>query len=838
MFRIDALDVGSTKYGDCLVCQIGAHKILIDGSHPGDQNAHPPTESIPAQMARVLGTQAPFTFDLLVVTHTHSDHIGCLPTLVGTGIVNATTALVADEKLGYGDIAIDEMASDTPQARAIELLRCDVDHAAMSDRELERLLAEVDGQFQTYSSMLGKLKAAGTKVIRYVSPASAKPVEKAFADIGFKVLGPTTRHLRICAEAIKQAGRKATDAFANIPSDRLEEVIALVRRVALTQLDALPSADSPGMGAAINNQSMVIAIRHAGVNCLLLGDMQLAAPEVSGLESQMAALNKKIAQNGPYDLVKTPHHTSYNGLSEAVLKSFGPSPALVHSGGSDDPGHPSKSALAVLKANTQKVRWARTDRNGLITCTVSNGKVALKLSRGQLNDSRVNPPHPDVEPAAAVERSIERAETPARELSPGAVTTSGDPRFVEIVARVPQRGARVRLDIVVEPASDGEEPPVEQTSEDPSRPKPLPAVRLAGGRTLPRLLFVTSSKGLVRNVGQAATDRAMEMIRSAGQTLVDLGANGDIKSAVTSVRSRISENEFAGVVLVGGPDIVPSERLDVLSSDLRQSIGSEVSQDADSFIVWSDDVYGDQQGDGDPEVPVSRVPDGRSAETLIGALSANAPVATLDRAGVRNLHRPFAKDVFSSLPGKRDLLSSHPSTSTSIVDGELRGTRVYFMLHGSDTDATKFWGEGEAGGYPVAVELASLPVTPGAVAFAGCCWGAMLADATASTRVTRIGGRTARDSIAVRFVGLGGVAFVGCTGSHYSPTVKPYKYFGGPLHEAFWSRLAAGDAPAAALLKAKHAFLAGMPHNQTGNDLLLGIEAKILRIFTCVGLGW
>src|SRR6188474_2571165 len=94
--RIDMLDVGKTKYGDCLLVRHDQRSILIDGAHPGD------TVSIRAQLASLLQHPPPFAVDLLVVTHCHLDHIGCLPALVTGGHLTAKVALVADEKLGWG----------------------------------------------------------------------------------------------------------------------------------------------------------------------------------------------------------------------------------------------------------------------------------------------------------------------------------------------------------------------------------------------------------------------------------------------------------------------------------------------------------------------------------------------------------------------------------------------------------------------------------------------------------------------------------------------------------------------------------------------------------------
>ena len=67
--------------------------------------------------------------------------------------------------------------------------------------------------------------------------------------------------------------------------------------------------------------------------------------------------------------------------------------------------------------------------------------------------------------------------------------------------------------------------------------------------------------------------------------------------------------------------------------------------------------------------------------------------------------------------------------------------------------------------------------------------------------------------------------------------VAPYQYFGGPMHQAFWSHYNEGVPPAKALFQARIDYLAGMPHGQIG-ALKRAIERKILKEYTCLGLGW
>jgi hypothetical protein len=57
------------------------------------------------------------------------------------------------------------------------------------------------------------------------------------------------------------------------------------------------------------------------------------------------------------------------------------------------------------------------------------------------------------------------------------------------------------------------------------------------------------------------------------------------------------------------------------------------------------------------------------------------------------------------------------------------------------------------------------------------------------------------------------------------------------MHSAFWRHYLDGKAPARALFDAKIEYVGGMPHKQSGVSAQ-AIEYKILRQYTCLGLGW
>jgi hypothetical protein len=249
-----------------------------------------------------------------------------------------------------------------------------------------------------------------------------------------------------------------------------------------------------------------------------------------------------------------------------------------------------------------------------------------------------------------------------------------------------------------------------------------------------------------------------------------------------------------------------------LPRSLRNQLGNTTS-DADNFIVWNDEGYGDRDGDALPELSMSRIPDAKSSKLLV------------------------AVGPYGLVAGTAPLLVSEPKGPPDIGSGNANGASVYVMLHGSDVDATRFWGEDE-GGTIETMNITNIPRASSGVVFAGCCWGALTVQTTASHAGSApLGVRTPGMSIALSYLHAGARAFVGCTGTHYSPTIAPYKYFGGPMHSAFWTRIKAGSAPARALFDAKLEYLQHMPHGQT-SAVAQAIEFKILKQFTCLGLGW
>ncbi len=57
------------------------------------------------------------------------------------------------------------------------------------------------------------------------------------------------------------------------------------------------------------------------------------------------------------------------------------------------------------------------------------------------------------------------------------------------------------------------------------------------------------------------------------------------------------------------------------------------------------------------------------------------------------------------------------------------------------------------------------------------------------------------------------------------------------MHTAFWSAYFGGAGPATSLFRAKMEYAKGLPHGQTALAAQ-AIEYKILRQYTCLGLGF
>lgn len=859
-FRLHVLDVGSTQYGDCELVQVGGKNILIDGAHTGDQKL------IVGQLAKILQKQPPFKIDLLIVTHCHVDHIGALPFLVEDNQLDVKWALLADPKLGWGrggghdggddggDAGIDAGAQPAPVNRLWAALREESRADEKDDAALAEFIDAAAKLEDRYNDMIDALRAAGTKVVLFnkQSGQGIADVAAAFAGVGMKILGPAEEHLDVCAAYIREVGRDAVDSITDALSvdERFDEVEAYRTMV--------ETIDQPGVGAALNDMTIVVSFERGGKKILLPGDMQFAESEVPDLDEHMDDLLQQVVDAGPYTVVKIPHHGSYNAFSDDVLAAFKDTELFCISTGSDSLRHPNPKTLALLKKNRNKIDWYRTDKNGRITFTFG-AQIEIEFEEGKKDDTTPNAR--DFVPA----RREEAVKGPETALGPSAATTpqpgggrgggGGGAGFQVQLDEITLRGFRfnipggAKIGFTMELTGAGA-----GGSDDDRGPDRISigGIRVANGRAIPKLLFATSRDALSRNIGQREADRVLGALRDSGAVVVDSLPRGlhDGLAGVERVRAELKRHYdpagkggVKGVVLLGGYDVVPPVRLDTLDPRLRAAIGADHG-DPDDFIVWSDAAYGCVDDDDIPELAVSRIPDGKSADLVIAAVQAGGagtgPSAgaggngAARAAGVRNIRRPFAQQIYAKIGGSGDMFTSRDVTYRDVAPPRLAARNVYLMLHGDFRDAKSFWGEGAA---REAVNVAS--TCPAGVVFTGCCWGALCSDTPAGMYQSDkpVSMRTPETSIALSFLMKGATAVVGCTGAHYSPLEPPYRYFGSPLHEGFFRHLDAGLAPAEALFRAKIEYLKDIPHGQEG-ALRQAIEYKVLRQYTCLGLGW
>jgi hypothetical protein len=353
-------------------------------------------------------------------------------------------------------------------------------------------------------------------------------------------------------------------------------------------------------------------------------------------------------------------------------------------------------------------------------------------------------------------------------------------------------------------------------------------------RSLPPLLFITNRQKLGGRIGDQTVTQIMESLAATGgAVLPDYSVDSITSSTLKPIRDILSSRpDIVGVVLLGGYDVIAPQTVDCLPTDLRQRISTVL--EPDNYVVWSDDAYSSRDDSYLPTLPVSRVPDGGSADFIKGCLF-RAPAVGINplRVGLRNVKRPLADAVYEKLPGTGRMYVSSPVVSGD-MSGHVVGQNVYIWLHGEWFDGKQFYGEssGADGSKQLIEALTVSSIIPGQTrnVLACACWGALLADTSAARMSGPFNSLMTNNSIALTFLAQGGCTYIGCTGAHYYPN-------GVPLHDAFWAQILGGQPASKAIFDAKVSFLKGIPHGNEG-DMQLAIELKVWREFTCLGLGW
>lgn len=248
------------------------------------------------------------------------------------------------------------------------------------------------------------------------------------------------------------------------------------------------------------------------------------------------------------------------------------------------------------------------------------------------------------------------------------------------------------------------------------------------------------------------------------------------------------------IQIIGDHDIIPF-------AELPNNTG-------DGDILYTDDVYADFTGDEVIDVPIARIPDGKSLDLLKRQLDRKSKPKP-GAFGLANSLRPYAGPIMDIFDDAADVYWSLPMTSDDFSVSDVDVEYVYFILHGSDSDTSVWWGDPTL---PIAFET-NLAACHGTL-LTGCCYGAYIID------------KIPADSICLRFLRSGIKAFIGCTGLHYSTFGTQTNDYGPLFHKLFFEYLMAGNRPSRAFLKTKRAYAELADSN---------IEDKILHEFVFYG---
>src|SRR2546428_4374507 len=275
--RITLLDVGEQKYGDSVLCEIAGLRIMIDGAHKGDDVRKVGHASIPDQLRTLTGAKSgPIALDLLVVTHMHDDHIGCLPELVGNRVITSKNTLALDSKWRW-ERAPDSAPQDAviTGARQVALALAEEPRSPdLSDAEILAFLADAGGLEDRYAGMLDELSRQG-QLYRYGTDDTT-PLEQAFRLVGLQLLGPSPTQLRITQQRINS---NTSDVFRAVSDalrvDATTNLADLYRRALFAQTGASDAAEvmdgRGGPGSSINLQSIITLLRFDKRKALLTG---------------------------------------------------------------------------------------------------------------------------------------------------------------------------------------------------------------------------------------------------------------------------------------------------------------------------------------------------------------------------------------------------------------------------------------------------------------------------------------------------------------------------------------------------------------------------------------
>lgn len=445
--EIHLLDVGTREYGDCIIVHNDEKRILIDGAHKGD------SVLLKKQMKAIFKEDGPYHFDLLVLTHLHDDHIGCLPELVKNEEITASKCLLMDPGYRWKQGANDSVISNDALVDAL----LEEDHSFLNDSELQEFIDGSGLLVDRYTEMIDKLKQDADKVMMFkgVDAHNYKLLEAEFKSFGLKILGPTKKHLDITRDALMGLVDTLTDivkssSFVDSAPNDIDRYRNLYSGGITDSAFAMDAVKNKG---SINDESIVLAFKSEGENswsAFLAGDMQFAVPEVDGLDEEMQKLLDKVNEN-KYDFIKTSHHTSYNGLNEEMLDAWiqKGTEFYGHSGGLYDKSHPEPGVLDALEERADQITFVRTDRNGLIkVANDENSVLSMWINKGEVNTFTKNKDKPRSNDAGLTKPAQEENKRAESKTGLFSQTAQPDGSHIQFAAVIPKdRSVRIIIEV-------------------------------------------------------------------------------------------------------------------------------------------------------------------------------------------------------------------------------------------------------------------------------------------------------------------------------------------------------------------------------------------------------
>lgn len=387
--KVNLLDIGTGsghQYGDCLLCQFGDVSVLIDGGHRGDEDL------VMEQLQQLLNQNSPVTVSLIIITHPHDDHIGCLPSLVDQGLLKADWALVCDPQYRWGNPGDTdaEFADSDERVRGIVEATLEHDRTDLDDNALASFIDSIPSLETRYRTMLDQLREGGTRVVLHATDAAAEAqLVNAFSAVGLEVVGPSLEHLRECFRLLTEGQTDAIHVFDSTVDFDFNSTTSVAN--AYRSLVAGGVTDAvPRNRGAVNLQSLVTSFNYRNQHFIFAGDMQFADPQVESdmLIEGVEQMRARIRELAPYAFVKLSHHGSDNAFDEERMADYGETVLYGICCGNAPGHHPNPVVLQLLKQNRQTIDWVRTDRNGLVSITFNpTGHPHIKLTRGHKDDA-------------------------------------------------------------------------------------------------------------------------------------------------------------------------------------------------------------------------------------------------------------------------------------------------------------------------------------------------------------------------------------------------------------------------------------------------------------------